>query len=236
VADVLKDGTCNLKFRRSLIQPELEDWDCLLDILESVHLCEGRDEMIWLLESKRRYSTKSLYRMMTFGGVKDSTMMEVWKCKVPLKIQIFLWMAFHDRIQSAVQLRKRKWAGAKECKMCGAVENTNHILFTCPVAAFLWVFLNETLILGAIPSSTAELELILLRRNHRFQSVLFIFAGALWAIWKTRNALVFEDKTSAIIHKTVALLTHWTHLLDEKKKTQVETALTEINGACASSV
>ena len=173
---------------------------------------------------------------MTFGGVKDSTMMEVWKCKVPLKIQIFLWMAFHDRIQSAVQLRKRKWAGAKECKMCGAVENTNHILFTCPVAAFLWVFLNETLILGATPSSTAELELILLRRNHRFQSVLFIFAGALWAIWKTRNALVFEDKTSAIIHKTVALLTHWTHLLDEKKKTRVETALTEINGACASSV
>ena len=68
VADVLKDGTCNLKFRRSLIQPELEDWDRLLDILESVHLCEGRDEMIWLLESKRNYSTKSLYRMMTFGG------------------------------------------------------------------------------------------------------------------------------------------------------------------------
>ena len=140
-------------------------------------------------------------------------MMEVWKCKVPLKIQIFLWMAFHDRIQSAVQLRKRKWAGAKECKMCGAVENTNHILFTCPVAAFLWVFLNETLILGATPSSTAELELILLKRNHMFQSVLlFIFAGALWAIWKTRNALVLEDKViaspSAIIHKTVVLLTH----------------------------
>ena len=121
--------------------------------------------------------------------------------------------------------------------MCGAVETTHHILFTCPVAAFLWVFLKETLNLGETPSSTAELELILLKRNHMFQYVLlFIFAGALWAIWKTRNALVFEDKTSAIIHKTVALLTHWTHLLDEKKKTQVETALTEINGACASSV
>ena len=177
--------------------------------------------------------------MMTFGGVKDPIMMEVWKCKVTLKIQIFLWMACHDRIQSAVQLRKRNWAGAKECKMCGAVETTDHILFTCPVAVFLWVFLKETLILGSVPSSIAELELIFLSRNHRFQSVLlFIFAGALWAIWKMRNDLVFEDKVIAspmvIIHKTVALLTHWKQLLDEKKMKQVETALVEINGACGS--
>jgi len=67
--------------------------------------------------------------------------------------------------------------------MCGAVETTDHILFTCPVVVFLWVFLKETLILGSVPSSIAELELIFLSRNHRFQSVLlFIFAGALWAI------------------------------------------------------
>ena len=88
---------------------------------------------------------------MTFSGVRGPIMMEVWKCKVPLKIQIFLWMAFHDRIQSAAQLRKRKWAGAKECKMCGVVETTDHILFTCLVAAFLWVFMKETLILGSVP-------------------------------------------------------------------------------------
>jgi len=239
MADVLRAGTCNLKFRHTLIQHELEEWENLSDILESVHLCGGRDEILWLLESKRRYSTKSLYRMMTFGGVKNPIMMEVWKCKVTLKIQIFLWMACHDRIQSAVQLRKRNWAGAKECKMCGAVETTDHILFTCPVVVFLWVFLKETLILGSVPCSIAKLELIFLSRNHRFQSVLlFIFAGALWPISKMRNDLVFEDKVIAsptvIIHKTVALLTHWKQLLDEKKMKQVETALVEINGACGS--
>jgi hypothetical protein len=59
---------------------------------------------------------------MTFGGVRDRLMMQLWKCKVPLKIQIFLWMAFNDRIQSAVQLKKRKWRGPAECKMCGEVE------------------------------------------------------------------------------------------------------------------
>ena len=87
-----------------------------MDALEAVQLNEGRDETLWLLESKKRYTTKSLYRMMTFGGVRDPMMIEIWKCKVPLKIQIFLWMVFHDRIQSAFQLRKRKWGGPIECK------------------------------------------------------------------------------------------------------------------------
>ena len=41
VEDVLKAGTCNLKFRRSLIQHELVELENLLDILESVQLCEG---------------------------------------------------------------------------------------------------------------------------------------------------------------------------------------------------
>jgi hypothetical protein len=27
---------------------------------------------------------------MTFGGVRDEMMMQVWKFKIPLKIQIFL--------------------------------------------------------------------------------------------------------------------------------------------------
>ena len=61
----------------------------------------------------------------------------------------------------------------------------------------------------------------------------------MWTLWKTRNDLVFEDKVIAsptvIIHKTVALLTHWKKLLNEKK-TQVEDALAEISRACGLSV
>ena len=87
-------------------------------LLTEVRLVDCRDKMIWALENNKTFTMKSLYRSLTFGGVVDSAMSDIWKCKIPLKVQIFLWMAFQDRIQSAVQLKKRKWAGDPDCKLC----------------------------------------------------------------------------------------------------------------------
>jgi len=44
--DLFKDAEWNLKFRRSLAQREVEDWERLTSILESMQLSEGREEMI----------------------------------------------------------------------------------------------------------------------------------------------------------------------------------------------
>lgn len=49
----------------------------------------GRDKMRWKLTKSGVFSAKSLYREMTFGGVRDSRMMEFWKAPIPLNIKIF---------------------------------------------------------------------------------------------------------------------------------------------------
>ena len=54
--------------------------------------------------------------------------------KLPLKIQILLWMLYHDRLQTAVQLKNRKWDGPKECKLCGVIEDLDHLFFRCPTS------------------------------------------------------------------------------------------------------
>ena len=105
-------------------------------------------------------------------------------------------MAFNDRIQSVVQLKKRKWTGPKECKLCGEKETADHIFFECPVAIFVWTVIKDLCGLLRVPTKCAELvELLTQSRVRNFNSLfLFLCAGALWAIWKTRNAWVFEDK------------------------------------------
>jgi hypothetical protein len=71
-----------------------------------------------------------MYRLITFGGVIDLRIVEIWDAKIPLKVQIFLWVAWHDRIQTAQQLRGRNWDGSK---FCGKEESVDHLLFQCPI-------------------------------------------------------------------------------------------------------
>ena len=63
---------------------------------------DGRDIVYWALEQSKKYSTGSLLLV----GVRDRQMTNVWKCNIPLKVKIFIWMACHDRIQSGSNLRR----------------------------------------------------------------------------------------------------------------------------------
>ena len=195
--------------------------------------------MQWILENRGHYTTKLLYRIMTFGGVKDVLMVKVWRCKIPLKIKFFLWMAFNDRIQSAVQLKKRKWAGPEEWKLCGARETVDHILFECPVATVVWILIKDVCgLLRASTNCTDLVEILTHRKVTRFGSLfLFLCAGALWAIWKTRNDWVFEDKLLQnpveLIYKTRALLLSWKMLLRQKDWTKLDELLGALMAANA---
>ena len=228
-------GHIQVEFRRSLNQQEFREWKRLVELLTSVSLGEGRDIMCWALEKSGKYSTRSLYKALTFGGVENKFLMGIWKTKIPLKIQIFLWMVYHDRIQAVVQLKKRNWDGAVECKLCGEIETSDHILFQCPVALFLWVFLKQTFGWAAYPSSFGALmENLLLNNKGRVRHLyLFLCAGALWTLWKTRNDLVFNTKIVpapvVVIHKTIALLTQWKILLKKKDRAKMELMIGEMS-------
>jgi len=64
----------------------------------------------------------------------------------------------------------------------------------------------------------------------------FVFAGAMWSLWKTRNDLVFNDKViqtpEVVIRKTMSFLMLWKKLLAEKNVHQVEEVLGEMQQAC----
>ena len=151
-------------------------------------------------------------------------MMLIWKCNIPLKVKIFLWMAIHDRIQCGVQLKKKKWSGPEECFSCDRLETSDHILFQCPIAVFLWSFFRECLgwLLSPTSCSALFLEILTKLRGKKQQVTLFLCAGALWTIWKARNDVVFNKKTMtslvAIIYKTLMVVKSWRPLLKPNLK------------------
>jgi hypothetical protein len=123
----------------------VDQWEKLGQVLGQVCLGAVRDKVNWELERNRKFSTRSLYRFILDPGVKDLRAMEIWKCRIPLKQKNFMWLCFRGRIQSARELAERGWPGSPLCETCAVVEDTNHILFNCPVARYIWCIIRDIL-------------------------------------------------------------------------------------------
>jgi hypothetical protein len=68
---------------------------------------DSRDEVMWALDKSKTFTTKSQYRFVTHRGVCFLKSDDIWHSKLPLKIKIFLWQLKHNKLQSAVSLKRR---------------------------------------------------------------------------------------------------------------------------------
>lgn len=118
VNEVWNGGSWDLDFRRNLSDQDRINLGVLQNDLRKVVLTEDRDKVVWPHDNKKRFSTKSMYRVLKFGGVIDKEMQGVWDCKIPLKIKHFLYMAGRNRIPCADQLVKRNWRGVTGIVNC----------------------------------------------------------------------------------------------------------------------
>lgn len=70
-----------MDFRVSFGVAELEQWSDLMNRLDTIDFVADKEEDIvsWGLEKHGQFTTQSLYRQMTFGGVINTRMMNIWK-------------------------------------------------------------------------------------------------------------------------------------------------------------
>jgi hypothetical protein len=95
-------------------------WEELHTELREHNTSQGRDLVFWALDNSRRFTTKSLYRFRTDGGVKNP-IYKKWNCKVPLKIKVFLWQIYNGKIQAVAMLEKKS-GRVESCVLCVGTE------------------------------------------------------------------------------------------------------------------
>lgn len=49
---------------------------------------------------------KSMYRFLSFRGVNSGRLKKLWKNKMPLKLKVFMWLAFQNRLQTSESEKK----------------------------------------------------------------------------------------------------------------------------------
>lgn len=111
VSDCWRQGQWIVELRRNVGPYQIEEWNNLNTLLDGVVLNNDNDFVKWAFESSGKYTTKSLYRNVSFRGVIAVMRQKLWKNRLPMKIKVFLWLATQDRIQTGVQLKKKQWNG-----------------------------------------------------------------------------------------------------------------------------
>jgi hypothetical protein len=168
---------------------------------------------------------------MTSPGEVDVRMKSIWGEKLPLKIKIFWWMMWHDRVETGEQLKRRKGKGSEFCKYCGKLETLDHLFFKCPISQLLWVWVRINMRWGQRPISlTNYQDMMNYGEVDRSKSVnLFIIASISWSVWKTRNDWVFNNNLikspKSIAYMALGFMKQWKILLKTKDQQLMEDAI-----------
>lgn len=68
VREIWDSGGLNLTSRRTLNAERSKELRELQSFLQSINLDGGQDEVIWPFTKQNIFTTKSMYRLLTFGG------------------------------------------------------------------------------------------------------------------------------------------------------------------------
>ncbi|KAK1650153.1 hypothetical protein QYE76_067958 [Lolium multiflorum] len=213
VAEALHHNALQVRFRRSFDQENLRLWGELQGLVNQVPLDTDLDKVSWHLEQSGSDSVKSMYAQLS-QGVTVAHHKDMWKSKVPLKINIFSWHLALDKLPSGQQILTRHGPSNGLCALCGAPEDASHIFFDCSLAKFAWSVSRQLLGCNWCPANFPQFHAILSGFSGYARKLLWVlFLAQSWALWNTRNKLAIEKKVISnpadIIYKIILLLQLW---------------------------
>ncbi|CAI0409373.1 unnamed protein product [Linum tenue] len=161
----------------------------------------GEDLTTWGMEADGKFRIKSAYTVAAdWLGKEDNVpdqvqarpkWKQIWKWDGPHRIRHFLWLAFHNRLLTNCERKRRKFCHQDSCDTCNsAPESTEHVLRQCAYATQVWHDLgisdnNLTIGLNLADWMAEHLK--------NAQTGLLFGVGA-WYLWKRRNEWVFDRK------------------------------------------
>lgn len=173
-----------------------------------------------------------MYAKLTEGAALDIAR-GLWKAAIPLKIRIFLWQMFRNRLATSVNVAKRNGPSDGNCALCGLQEDTNHVFFKCHLAHFAWSAVREAFGQNWNPESGGDLLAILRAHRGATTRVLWRYVGALlWALWTVRNKFTIEHKflsnPADVIFKCHLFLQTWMSLGKQQDTELMQAAMERI--------
>ncbi|RVW71380.1 putative ribonuclease H protein [Vitis vinifera] len=237
----------NLNFRRNLSDSEIEDLEGLMRSLDGVHLSPSvPDARSWPLSSSGLFSVKSFFLALSqfFGPPQVFPSKFVWDSQIPFKVQSFIWLVAHKKVNTNDMLQVRRPYKALSPDICILClkhgESADHIFLHCSLTIGLWHRLFQLAKMDWVPPSSI-LDMMYIKFNGFGSSKRGI---ALWQaanitiiriVWRERNARIFEDKarnSEALWDSIVYLASLWAYCSKVFKGTPLNALLLDWIAVC----
>ncbi|GAU17363.1 hypothetical protein TSUD_232390 [Trifolium subterraneum] len=203
------------KWRRRLRAWEEElVLDCVERLSNVVLQVNVHDRWVWKLHPSHCYTVRSAYAFLTATDINlnEGFNRFLWLKSIPLKVNIFVWRLFLNRLPTRDNLFRR---GILDASMlacatsCGRMEDVDHLFFQCPVYSRLWASVSKWM-----EVETAFHGTLILHSNQfcglggsskSYNTLLIIiWVAVLFIIWKGRNHHIFkagQDSLEAMVEK-----------------------------------
>jgi hypothetical protein len=125
---------------------------------------------------------------------------------VPLKVTLFVWCFFRNRLPTKDNLLTRGIIQEETAVCvggCGVQESVDHLLITCSHFGQLWMQIRSWLGLSSVDTHCAQDHFHqfghlggIPRQTHQFLKLIWLACA--WTIWKERNNQIFNNKALSL--------------------------------------
>lgn len=212
VAKVVGRVPLNVSFRRAIVGDNLHAWHEIVANVVDLSLKGQKDVFFWEANKNGTFTVNSMYKKLMYGNVIPRKSF-IWKLRLPLKIKIFLWYLKEGVILTKDNLAKRRWKGSLRCCFCRSNETIQHLFFDCPMIRYIWSAVHFTFGIRPLLNMSHLLGSWLNGVNPRLKYRVFVGIAALcWAVWLSRNDVVFNGSNAYSFLQVIFRGTYWARL------------------------
>jgi len=177
----------------------------LILLLANVTLQVNReDKWLWTLENSNAFTVRSLYNFLTlqlhFELPVDVS--SIWHKDVPLKVVVFAWHLFRDRLPTKDNLLRRGVINhdSRMCVAgCDSAESSCHLFLHCNIFGSAWHLIYRWIGVSVanpfyVPDHFHQFGFCGGIEKRQRSILQVIWFATVWEIWKERNNRLFKGK------------------------------------------
>jgi hypothetical protein len=142
-----------------------------------------------------------------------------------------MWCLKREVVLTKDNLARRNWGGSKQCSFCLREETIQHMFFDCSYARFIWGLIQMAF--NILPPQSVQHLFHDWKNQVRGNIRQQLLAGAsvfCWAIWLSRNDVIFDKSPIKSFMQVLYMGTHWLRFWSQLKNDDQDKA--NITMAC----